>query len=210
MIPHLRMQKSPPAICHAVFGIHAAIATQPQTGEEFHVLLMCPVYQHGKWIKPSGYEALHIFPAAPLVGVLKWLQVGAETHADFGGKKQSGVSPRHTIYEGVYRRPGHFVHRTPRVLQAHRRIEHEQVVMSSVVEIDRAGFSHGIACSLFKCTPDVLHHIGPRNENIAGERQVSIDRIVPSCGYSSRRCSTLMPYTIRRGISKPTCPPPNS
>ena len=143
MIPHLGMQESSSAICYAVFGIHAAVAAQPQAGKEFHVLLMGPVYQHGQGIEPAGYEALHIFPAAPFIGVLKRLQVGAETHAYFGGEKQSGVPPRNTVYEGVYRSAGHFIHRTPRVLQAHRRIEDKEVIMSGVVEIDRARFSHG-------------------------------------------------------------------
>ena len=49
------------------------------------------------------------------------------------------------IYKGVDRGAGSFVYRPSGVLQGHRRLEDEQVVVSCVVEVDYPLFSHARA-----------------------------------------------------------------
>ena len=137
------MHESPASVRHVVVGIHPPVAAQAQAGEEIHALLVGPVDQDLERIESSRNEALHVLPAAPLVGALKGLAVGAPLETDLRGVEQA-VPTGDPIAEGVDCRPGHLIDRDPGILHPHRGIVDEQVVVTGVIEVDGAAAAHDL------------------------------------------------------------------
>src|SRR5439155_4344828 len=53
---------------------------------------------------------------------------------------KKAVAALNAVYKGVHRGAGHFVDRTPGILQAHGRFEDEQIVVARVIVIESAPF----------------------------------------------------------------------
>ena len=74
-------------------------------------------------------------PGTPIRSLLERLDVLPKAHTDLGWIKQP-VALLNAMAEGIYRRPGNFVDRNLRIRQRHRRLEDEQVVVTSVIHVD--------------------------------------------------------------------------
>lgn len=89
MVAHFGMDKSTAPIGDTVIRVHAAVSSQAQAGDKFHILLVRPVDEDLERVESPRDQALHIFPATPFVGVLKRLAIRAPLETDLRRVEQT-------------------------------------------------------------------------------------------------------------------------
>ena len=142
VLPQIVVEEARAALPGAHGRIGRSLRRYAEAGEEIHALVVRPVDEHRQRVEAPVDEALHVVPHAVGGRGLEPSRVVAEAQPHLGGVEQP-VAARHAVDEGVDRRSGTLIDGYPRVLQRHWRLEHEQVVVPRVVEVDRALLFHG-------------------------------------------------------------------
>ena len=136
------IEEAGPPLGGAHCRIGRALGSYPQACEKVHALVVCPVDEHGQRVQAAVDEALHVVPDAVVGRGLEPSRVVPEAQPHLGRVEQA-VAASDAVDEGVDGGSRALVDGYPGVLEGHRRLEHEQIVVPGVVEVDRPLSFHG-------------------------------------------------------------------